>query len=84
MKEINAPKRTPKEIVYKYGNATVIISDEYMPKTIEEMRKNLKEFYDVCNEISENSKARVVDTSNLFYTEEELEEMKKSDKYTFI
>ena len=55
-----------------------------MPKTLEEKIINLKRFYDVCNEIAESLSARGVDTSDMFYTEEELEEMKKSDKYTFI
>ena len=77
-------KKKINEVTYKIGNGTVIISDEYIPKTIEEMRRNLKRFYDVCNKIARNLEARGVDTSNLFYTEEELEEMRKSDEYTFI
>ena len=77
-------KKTINKVTYEFENSTVIISDEYVPTTIEEMRKNLKNFYDVCNQIARNLEARGVDTSDMFYTEEELEEMKKSDKYTFI
>ena len=72
------------EITYKFENATVIISDEFVPKTLEGMRKNLQELYEVCNDIAENLKVRGGDASNLFYTEEEITEMKKSGKYTFI
>ena len=77
-------KPTHNEVVYKLKNATVIISDEFVPKTIEGMQNNLHELYEVCNEIADNLKSRGVDTSNLFYTEEQIEEMKKSGKYTFI
>ena len=77
-------KTSHNEVVYEFENSTVIISDEFVPKDIEGMRRNLKRFYDVCNQIARNLEARGVDTSDLFYTEEELEEMKKSDKYTFI
>ena len=77
-------KPTHNEVVYKLKNATVIISDEFVPKTVEGMRKKLQELYEVCNQIAGNLKERGVDASNLFYTEEEIEEMKKSDKYTFI
>ena len=87
MGEIKWPsilKKIINETTYKIGNATVTISDEFIPKDIEGMRRNLKRFYDVCNKIARNLEARGVNTSNLFYTEEELEEMRKSDEYTFI
>ena len=72
------------EVIYKFDNATVIISDEFIPKSVDEMRKNLEKLYVACNQIAENLRARGVDTSDLFYSEEEIEEMKKSDEYTFI
>jgi len=58
----NTPEKpTHNEVVYKFDNVTVIISDEYIPKTIEEKRRNLKRFYDVCNQIAKNLEARGVD-----------------------
>jgi len=55
----------------KYENATVNIHDDYIPKDQEQYKKNLRYLYDTLNLVFKNK-----DCDNLFYTEEEIEELK--------
>lgn len=70
------------ERVYKFGNSTVIVHIPEM--TVAQKRKNLRKLYDTINNIARNCDKRGIDTSDWFYTAEEIEEMKKDSKYTFI
>ena len=49
---------------------TVKICLDCVPTDIEEYKRNLKHFYDVCN--------KVIDDPSCFYTPEEIEEIKNS------
>lgn len=70
------------EKTYKLGNSTVIIHVPQM--TVAQKRKALTKLYDTIHEIARSCEKRGVDTSSWFYTEEEIEKMKKDDRYTFI
>ncbi len=48
----------------------VSISLDCVPTNIEERKNNIKQFYDVCNE--------VITDPNCFYSKEEIEELKKN------
>ncbi len=67
---------------FNFGNtrAEVIIPE----LTVVQLRKNLTNLYDIINDIARNCEKREIDTSNWFYTNEEIEKMKKDTKYTFI
>ncbi len=63
----------------KINNITVNIHDDYIPKTQEEYKNNLKTVYDTINLIFQNK-----NKGNLFYTNEELEKTKKDNICEFI
>ncbi|MCX4249664.1 MAG: hypothetical protein OSJ65_07900 [Bacilli bacterium] len=70
------------EKVYKFGNSTVIVHIPQM--TVAQKRKQLRKIYDTINEIARSCEKRGIDTSDWFYTDEEIEKMKKDPRYTFI
>lgn len=70
------------EKVYKFGNSTVIVHIPQM--TVAQKRKQLRKIYDTINEIARNCEKRGIDTSDWFYTDEEIEKMKNDPRYTFI
>lgn len=70
------------EKVYKFGNSTVIVHIPQM--TVAQKRKQLRKIYDTINEIARNCEKRGIDTSDWFYTDEEIEKMKNNPRYTFI
>lgn len=53
------------------------IKTDYIPTTLEEYTKNLLAFYDGMNEIAMELEADGIDTSYLFYTEEELQKLEE-------
>lgn len=61
----------------KINNITVNIHDDYIPKDKDEYKKNLKVVYDTINMIFK-------DTSSVYYTSEELEQLQKTNKEIFI
>lgn len=70
------------EKTYKFGNSTVIV---HIPRmTVAQKRERLREIYDTINQIARSCEQRGIDTSDWFYTKEELEELKKNPEYTFI
>ncbi|HAB65775.1 MAG TPA: hypothetical protein DCE23_00260 [Firmicutes bacterium] len=70
------------ERVYKFGNSTVIVHIPQM--TVAQKRKQLRKIYDTINEIARNCEKRGIDTSDWFYTDEEIKKMKNDPRYTFI
>lgn len=64
---------------YKLENSVVEIERSIASK--EEIKKNLIELYDVVNEIAEEQRKKGVDTSDWFYTEQELESIKNDPSY---
>ena len=70
------------EKVYKFGNSTVIVHIPQM--TVAQKRKQLRKIYDTINEIARNCEKRGIDTSDWFYTDEEIKKMKNDPRYTFI
>lgn len=70
------------ERVYKFGNSTVIVHIPQM--TVAQKRKQLRKIYDTINKIARNCEKRGIDTSDWFYTDDEIEKMKKDPRYTFI
>ena len=67
---------------YKFGNAKVKVI--ILEMTVAQKRKALKNIYDTINDIASSCEDKGIDTSNWFYTNEELEEMKNSPDYIFI
>ncbi len=70
------------ERIYKFGNSKVIVHIPQM--TVAQKRENLRKLYDTINEIARNCEKRGINTSDWFYTADEIEKMKKDPKYTFI
>lgn len=64
---------------YKLENSVVEIERSIASK--EEIKKNLIELYDVVNEIAEEQRKKGVDTSDWFYTKQELESIKNDPSY---
>lgn len=64
---------------YKLENSVVEIERSIASK--EEIKKNLIELYDVVNEIAEEQRRKGVDTSDWFYTAQELESIKNDPSY---
>ena len=58
--KVNKPEVKPK--------VTIVL--DCIPKNIEERKNNIKQFYDVCNE--------VIKDPSCFYTKEEIEELKNN------
>jgi len=67
---------------YQFGNTIIKIVIPEM--TVAQKRKALKNIYDTINDIAISCENKGIDTSNWFYTNEELEEMKNSPNYIFI
>lgn len=53
--------------------------DDYIP---ENKKENLEKMYDVVNKIAQELDPKI--TKNWFYKTEEIEKMKKSEKYKFL
>lgn len=70
------------EKVYKFRNSTVVV---HIPRmTVAQKRERLRKIYDTIHQIARNCERRGIDTSDWFYTPEEIEKMKKDSRYTFI
>ena len=70
------------EKVYKFGNSTVVV---HVPRmTVAQKRDRLKKIYDTVNQIARKCEQRGIDTSDWFYTEEEIEKLNKDPRYIFI
>lgn len=67
---------------YQFGNTKVQIVIPEM--TVAQKRKALKNLYDTINDIARHCEARGIDTSDWFYTKEQIEEMKKDPNYIFL
>ena len=52
--------------------------------TQEQKARNLKHLYDVINDIAKDLWEKGEDISDLFYTDEEIEKLKKKKKIKFI
>ena len=61
------------------GNTKIRVTQPEIPK-----KEDLKNMYDVMNEIGLNLMKQKKDISKMFYSKEEIEEKKKSNKYVFI
>ena len=66
----------------KYDGATVEFYDDFIPKNIEDRKRNLVACYDVVNKIASHLPKSV--TKDWFIDEKTLVKMKSSGKYTFI
>ncbi len=65
----------------KIGKSEIEI---YSDVTKEENKKNLENIYNTIRKIATNKVEQGIDVSNWFYTQEEIEAMKKSGKYNFL
>ncbi len=63
----------------KINNISIRIHDDYIPKDTQKYKDNLKTFYDTANLIFQDK-----DKKDLFYTKDELEQVKKDNNYEFI
>ncbi len=50
----------------------------------EERKQNLKDLYDYINKLADKYEKQDVDVTSWFYTEKQIERMKKNKKYKFI
>ena len=50
----------------------------------EERKRNLKDLYDYINKLADKYEKQGVDVTSWFYTEKQIERMKKNSKYKFI
>lgn len=66
---------------FQFGKAKVEI---YSDVTEEEERQNLIKLYDTINEIADKKRQQGINVDNWFYTQEQLEEIKKTRNYKFI
>ena len=66
---------------YQFGKAKVEIHSNV---TEEEERQNLIKLYDTINEIADEHRKQGINVDDWFYTQEQLDEIKKSGKYNFI
>lgn len=64
-------------------NSIVEIYEE-KEKDIKVVRQNLTNLYDVIFSIARSAEEKGIDVSDWFYTEEQIQEMKKNPKYKFI
>ena len=63
----------------KFGNATVEVYDDYVP---EDKKENLRKMYDAVNDIAQKLDSKI--TKNWFLNPDEIQIMKKSEKYSFL
>ena len=57
---------------------------EQKEKDLKVVRQNLTNLYDVIFDMARSAEEKGIDVSNWFYTEEQVQEMKKNPKYKFI
>jgi len=70
------------EKTYKFGNSTVIV---HIPRmTVAQKRESLRKVYDTINKIARRCEQRGIDTSDWFYTKEEIERLKEDPNCLFI
>ena len=69
---------------FKLGEATIEIDDSSIPKSEDELKQNLKRFYDCVNRVAYELEQRGVDTSSWFLKKTQLNKMEKSNKYVFL
>ena len=62
----------------------IIIKHEIKRFNLGNTKVEVTNLYDTINEIARNCERRGIDTSDWFYTDEEIEKMKKDPRYTFI
>lgn len=68
---------------YKIGQSTIKICVKKIP-TEEEIKQYLLNIYDGINDLARKLKKEGVDTSDWFYTDEQIQEMKKDPNVKFI
>lgn len=56
----------------KIGNTTIEIYDDCIPTEKEEIKKNIKNLYNVVNNISRNINKKEIKELDIFYNEKEL------------
>lgn len=56
----------------KIGNTTIEIYDDCIPTKKEEIKKNIKNLYNVVNNISRNINKKEIKELDIFYNEKEL------------
>lgn len=56
----------------KIGNTTIDIYDDCIPANKEELKKNIKNLYNVVNNISRNLSKKDIKELDIFYNEKEL------------
>ena len=56
----------------KIGNTTIEIYDDCIPKEKEEIKKNIKNLYNIVNNISRNINKKEIKELDIFYNEKEL------------
>lgn len=69
---------------YKSKFGVVNIHDDFIPKNLNDLKKNLKETYDCINMIFNKSNYNSLNFNTLFYTNDEIDDLEKNKKYIFI
>jgi len=69
---------------FTLGETTIEIDDISIPKSEEELKKNLKIFYDRVNSVAHEVEQKGIDTSSWFLKKSQLNKMEKSNKYIFL
>lgn len=69
------------EYHYQIGKTKGTIISNVTP---EEKKQNLKNIYDVVNRIADSQREKGINVDDWFYTQEELEELKKSNSPKLI
>lgn len=67
----------------RLGQTQVEVCIETIPTEIQ-LKQYLTKIYDVVNNIAVQAEKRGIDTSNWFYTDEEIEKMKKDPLIKFL
>lgn len=67
---------------YKLGKTKIKFISNNL--TDEELKKNLRTFYDVINDIAQNHAMKGESVNDWFYSEEEIKKMKKDSSYKFL
>ena len=71
-------------LIRKINDGNSVIEIYTSELSIEEQKKNLINLYQIINEISDNQEKKGINTSDWFYTQQELQEMRKSGQYKFL
>lgn len=69
---------------FTLGETTIEIDDSSAPKSEDELKKNLKIFYDRVNSVAHEVEQKGIDTSDWFLKKSQLKKMEKSKKYIFL